>query len=122
MSAEVGLYEEESEEESGEGEGDGEGSSVTGSGSVSGSSGEDEDGESEGEEEEEDEPVLKYRRFAKEVVSSINQQQGMDIFIRCIAVHYKVSEATEGMPPTHCLPLGCALTGMLLYSSAILVP
>ena len=79
---------EESEEE--------DGSSESGSGTESGSTDGEEDGESEGEEEEkeeEEEPVLKYRRFAKEVVGSITTP-GMDqiVQIRCIAVHTKVRE------------------------------
>lgn len=76
---------------------DEEGSSESGSGSSSGSSGEEDEDESEGEEEEEDEPVLKYRRFAKEVVSSISLQgvEHMQIQIRCIAVHAKVREGSQ---------------------------
>ena len=77
--------------ESGEESGEEEGSSETGSGSSSGSSEEEDEDESEGEDEEEDEPVLKYRRFAKDVVGSISTP-GMDhaVYIRCIAVHSKV--------------------------------
>ena len=81
-----------------EGTEDGEGSSQSGSeesGSGSGSSEEGEESGGEGEEEEdEDEPVLKYKRFAKEVVSSINDPRAsnMPVHICCIAVHPKVSK------------------------------
>lgn len=43
-------------------------------------------------EEEEEEPVLKYKRFAKEVVSSISESpDGVRNIICCIAVHPKAS-------------------------------
>ena len=78
-----GSEEEEDEEEGSSGE------SV--SGSASESSGEDGEESSEGEEEDEDEPVLKYRRFAKEVVTSINEgRSDLQVFICAIAVHSKV--------------------------------
>lgn len=65
-----GSYEEESGEYSSE--------------AGSGSSGEEEDHE-------EEEPVLKYKRFAKEVVSSISEgSDGEKNIICCIAVHPKV--------------------------------
>ena len=78
-----------------EGTEDGEGSSQSGSeesGSGSGSSEEGEESGGEEEEEDEDEPVLKYKRFAKEVVSSINDPRAsnMPVHICCIAVHPKV--------------------------------
>lgn len=48
--------------------------------------------ESEEEEEEEEEPVLKYKRFAKDVVSSISEgPDGERNIMRCIAVHPKAS-------------------------------
>ncbi len=85
-----GEYPEESEgEESGESE----------SGSEeeeSGDSGDSEEGSGTGEEdeneEEEDEPVLKYKRFAKEVVASISDPTLPDLaaHICSIAVHSKV--------------------------------
>ena len=65
----------------------------------SGSGSYDEDGsctdEEDGSEEEEDEPVLKYRRFAKEVVDSLSQGSSHDSqtknVIVCMAIHTKVS-------------------------------
>ena len=57
----------------------------------------DEEDGSEGEEseEEEEEPVLKYRRFAKEVVDSLSQGSSHDSpaknVIVCMAIHTKVS-------------------------------
>lgn len=84
----------ESEEGSEEDEEGGNSQYESETGSGSGSS--DEDGEeSDGDEdEEEDEPVLKYKRFAKEVVVSINEvssaSTGMPIQICCMAVHSKV--------------------------------
>ena len=98
---------EDSEEEDGSSEsGSGSGS---GSGTESGSS----EGESEGdEEEEEEEPVLKYRRFAKEVVGSITMP-GMDqaVHIHCIAVHTRVREPSrwEEILSGSCALLGCAV-------------
>ena len=57
-----------------------------------------EEGDSEeesGSEDEEDEPVLKYRRFAKEVVDSLSQGNSQDAqaknVIVCMAIHTKVS-------------------------------
>ncbi len=66
--------------------------------SGSGSSQSEEDGEEESggdgeeDEEEEGEPVLKYKRFAKEVVASIcdSSVSGGNVYICCIAVHSKV--------------------------------
>ena len=59
-----------------------------------GSCTDDEDG-SDDEESEEDEPVLKYRRFAKEVVDSLSQGSSHDSpaknVIVCMAIHTKVS-------------------------------
>ncbi len=47
------------------------------------------------EEEEDDEPVLKYRRFAKEVVTSICEgSDGGRNIICCMAVHPKVLHST----------------------------
>lgn len=48
---------------------------------------------SESEEEEEDKPVLKYRRFAKEVVNTLHQAQDRETMnvIQCMAVHRKVT-------------------------------
>ena len=78
------------------------GSEGSGSGSGSfytGEEGEEEEEESsqseettsEEDEEEEDEPVLKYKRFAKEAVMSISQgAEGEKNIICCIAVHPKV--------------------------------
>ena len=88
MEAQAQAAGEESEEASDEEEG----SEESGSGSGSGSS-EDEEGEDgeEDESEEEDEPVLKYRRFAKEVVASIIESRvDMQVHIHCVAVHHKV--------------------------------
>lgn len=82
-----------------------EGSSETGSESYSGSEEEGETGESEEDDEEEDEPVLKYRRFAKEVVGSIGTQE----HIRCIAVHAKVGDSTRLSHTS--LFIWCALNG-----------
>ena len=90
---EADLEEEEgSEESSYEGEsGSGESDSETGSGSE--------------EDTDEEEPVLKYKRFAKEVVSSIHDGTGMGSgernIICCIAVHPKVSQhaACPGQHP-----------------------
>ena len=58
---------------------------TTGSGSGS-------ESEAESEEEEEFEPVLKYKRFARDVIASISQGQGGEEsnVICCIAVHSKV--------------------------------
>ena len=61
-----------------------------------GSCTDEEDGsEDEESEEEEDEPVLKYRRFAKEVVDSLSQGSSHDSqaknVIVCMAIHTKVS-------------------------------
>jgi hypothetical protein len=95
-----------SEEGSGEdeysesGEEESEEESESGSGSYT----EEEDGESDGEEDEE-EPVLKYKRFAKEVVTSINDPGVSDIMpihICCIAVHSKVNSWFHGAwEPVH---------------------
>ena len=41
-------------------------------------------------EEEEDEPVLKYRRFAKEVVDSLCEAQSKNVVV-CMAIHKKVN-------------------------------
>ena len=43
--------------------------------------------------EEEEEPVLKYKRFAKELVNSISGTGGDRNIVCCIAVHPKVSRA-----------------------------
>ncbi len=62
--------------------------SNSGSGSTDSDEGE-EDGDSS--ESDEDEPVLKYKRFAKEVVSSgEGTLEGLKGHICCIAVHSKV--------------------------------
>lgn len=68
----------------------------SGSGSSSYESSESESGtetETEDESEEEVEPVLKYKRFARDVVASISQGQGGEKsnVICCMAVHSKVS-------------------------------
>ena len=64
--------------------------------SESGSNGTEES--SEGEEEKEDEPVLKYKRFAKDVVSSISESpSGGKNIICCIAVHPKVGSYHGGL-------------------------
>ena len=59
------------------------GSTESGSGSES---------DADSEEEEEFEPVLKYKRFARDVIASISQGQGGEEsnVICCIAVHSKV--------------------------------
>ena len=50
------------------------------------------------EDREEEEPVLKYKRFAKEVVSSINEgSDGEKNIICCIAVHPKVLKLCTSM-------------------------
>lgn len=77
----------ESEEEE---ESDEEGSSYTDEEESDGSESEEEDEDEE--EGEEDEPVLKYKRFAKEVVNALHQSQdgeGKNV-IQCMAVHPKV--------------------------------
>lgn len=55
------------------------------------------DSEAESEEEEEIEPVLKYKRFARDVVASISQAHGghESNVICCMAVHSKVSIAVH---------------------------
>ena len=60
--------------------------------SSSGSEGDEED-ESEDEDEEE-EPLLKYTRFAKDVVNDLNQGETGETknVIECMAVHSKVSQ------------------------------
>lgn len=52
-------------------------------------SGSEEEGD---DEEDEDEPVLKYKRFAKEVVNALHQSQDGESknVIQCMAVHPKV--------------------------------
>ena len=77
----------ESEDGSGSGSENGSYESSEG-GSGSGS----EETETESEEEEETEPVLKYKRFARDVVASISQSQGGEgsNVICCMAVHSKV--------------------------------
>ena len=94
------------EEEEEEEEGDGESGSESGSGSSEG----DEEDEDDEESEEEDEPVLKYRRFAKEAVPSINEgRPDLPVHICCIAVHPRVSLGTQ------CFDWRwCALIGILL--------
>lgn len=82
-------------EEGTEDEEEGEGSSEYETGESVSGSGSSEEGEEEsgGEEEDEDEPVLKYKRFAKEVVSSISDPRTsgiMPVHICCITVHPKV--------------------------------
>ena len=76
--------EEDGEEESSEYE--------TESGSGSSGSSEEESGSDEDEAEDGDEPVLKYKRFAKDVVSTITESR-VDVLVQicCIAVHAKVS-------------------------------
>lgn len=77
--------------ESEEGSEEGEGGSQYGSESGSGSGSSEEEGEEESDgEEEEDEPVLKYKRFAKEVVASLSGTDSL-VQICCISVHPKVS-------------------------------
>lgn len=83
-----GEYEED-DEESGSGEGES-GSESAASGS---SEGGEEDESEEEEEEDEDEPILKYKRFAKDAVTSIIQSRvDVAVQIRAIAVHQKVSK------------------------------
>lgn len=84
--------EEESEEEDDEEEEDEEGS---GSGSESGTGSSDDEEEEDSDEEDESEPVLKYRRFAKDAVASINEggRADLQIHIHCIAVHHRVRGA-----------------------------
>ena len=72
----------------------------------------DEEPEEESSDEELVEPVLKYRRFAKEAVIAINQgPEGMNI-ICCVAVHQRVSRAFAVIT-SHALPqsrkVGCGL-------------
>ena len=62
--------------------------SESGSESGSGSS-----GSGDSSEEEEEEPVLKYKRFAKELVNTISGSGEDRNIICCIAVHPKVSRA-----------------------------
>ena len=84
--------EEEEEEEEGS-------SQYEESGSSSGS------GEEESEDEEEEEPVLKYRRFAKDVMASISEG-GVQVYISCITTHSKVSSNTrkpESSPAHYCV-------------------
>lgn len=83
--------EESSESEGGSGSGS---SSYESTGSDSGSRLSETEPESE---EEEIEPVLKYRRFARDVVASISQVQGghESNVICCMAVHSKVSFAVQ---------------------------
>lgn len=79
----------ESEDDSGEEEEE-EGSTEEGSRSGS-STGSAEDGGEEESDGEDDEPVLKYKRFAKEVVSQAHGLSANDqMHISCIAVHPKV--------------------------------
>ena len=49
--------------------------------------------DSDDQEKEEDEPVLKYKRFAKEVVNALHQDQEGETknVIQCMAVHRKVT-------------------------------
>ena len=70
------------------------GSSYTDDDDQDGSDGSEYETESE-EEDEEDEPVLKYKRFAKEVVNALQQGQDGDSknVIQCMAVHTKVAQA-----------------------------
>ena len=57
--------------------------------------------ETEGSSEEDDEPVLKYRRFAKEVVDSLSQGNVQDTqtknVIVCMAIHTKVGQKCAGL-------------------------
>ena len=62
-------------------------------GSGSGSS--EEESGSETDSEGEEEPVLKYRRFARDVVSSIHDGGGDKNIICCIAVHPKVGRTIQ---------------------------
>ena len=61
--------------------------SNSGSGSTD-SADDDGDGSSDSDE---DEPVLKYKRFAKEVVASNERVEGLKVHICTIAVHSKVN-------------------------------
>ena len=66
-----------------------------------------------GDEEEEDEPVLKYKRFAKEVVNALHQGQEGETknVIQCMAVHRKVTSKM----------LLCALIRIIGHSKSLLV-
>lgn len=92
--SEVGEYSDEEERSNGEsGESDDRSDTENGSssyGSTGSGSGSESDADSE--EEEEFEPVLKYKRFARDVIASISQGQGGEEsnVICCIAVHSKV--------------------------------
>ena len=92
--SEVGEYSDEEERSSGEsGESDDRSDTENSSssyGSTESGSGSESDADSE--EEEEFEPVLKYKRFARDVIASISQGQGGEEsnVICCIAVHSKV--------------------------------
>ena len=72
---------------------DGSSRSSESTGSSSNSKSGDSEADSEEEEEEETEPVLKYKRFARDVVASISQGHGGEEsnVICCMAVHSKVS-------------------------------
>ena len=90
---EGGSSEHSGDEDTGsEGSGSGSGSFYTGEeGEEEEESSQSEETTSEEDEEEEDEPVLKYKRFAKEAVMSISQgAEGEKNIICCIAVHPKV--------------------------------
>lgn len=92
--SELGEYSDEEERSSGD-SGESGGGSDTENGSSSYGSTESESGsesDADSEEEEEFEPVLKYRRFARDVIASISQGQGGEEsnVICCIAVHSKV--------------------------------
>lgn len=87
------LAEQQETEESEEEESDEEGSSYSDDEEMGESESEEEDeDEDEGEEEE---PVLKYKRFAKEVVNALHQSQDGESknVIQCMAVHAKVCVA-----------------------------
>lgn len=77
------------------------------------SSGEEDEQDQEEEDEEEDEPVLKYGRFAKDVVNSLSQMVPSGVegepknVIVCMAVHPKV-------PPL--IHITCIFTVSLVYS------
>ena len=104
---------EEEEQSSGEsGESDDGSDTVSGSSSyVSTESENGSESEPETEEEEEFEPVLKYKRFARDVIASISQGQGGEEsnVICCIAVHSKVCCCTLIRDTSHII-MFCAVS------------
>ena len=85
--------EEGSEKDNGEDEGTGDHSQFEEGVSGTGSSSELSEGSEEesDDDDDDDEPVLKYRRFAKEVIASISDPtKVLNAHISCIAVHSKV--------------------------------